>query len=322
MKATPSVIIPAFNVEGFISDTLTSVLSQSMPPSQVIVVDDASTDDTPKIVASFVHPRLSVVRLQENRGVSYARNCGANVASSEWLAFADGDDVWAPTHLEELMALSARFPACNVTSTGFVRGTKVPRWATRQGRFREVDYFAASALRLESIVNASNVAIRRETFADFHGFPLHLRRGEDLHLWSQLALTERFATSSAVTVLYRRRPGSATTAIGRASGSPMREAVSQRLIPFPSLEPLAKALASTEWTASAALQRFFLYRMYQYAINARRTRSGEGLTVLRDWLDVRVPGLRSLLALYEQPQSLAVYSMLAALRTRAFLLLP
>jgi glycosyltransferase involved in cell wall biosynthesis len=88
---TISVIMPAFNAEKYISEAIYSVLHQSWPPTEIIVVDDGSTDGTRKIVEKF-----SVIRYvyQDNAGVSAALNRGVQLAVSENIAFISADDVW------------------------------------------------------------------------------------------------------------------------------------------------------------------------------------------------------------------------------------
>src|SRR5258708_4350216 len=101
-----SVVIPAYNHARFLRETIESVLVQTLPPDEVIVVDDGSTDETPAILASY-SSRLTVVR-QDNRGFSAARNTGAARASGDVIAFLDSDALWLPTKLErQIVRLTA-----------------------------------------------------------------------------------------------------------------------------------------------------------------------------------------------------------------------
>lgn len=86
-----SVIIPLYNKEASIAQTLRSVLSQSYHDFEVVVVDDGSTDGSVAIVEALVDPRLRLIR-QENGGPSKARNTGVSYAKGEWILFLDGDD--------------------------------------------------------------------------------------------------------------------------------------------------------------------------------------------------------------------------------------
>ena len=101
---TASVVVPTYNRAEWIGATLRSVLSQSSQPHEIIVVDDGSADGTETVVGAF-GARVRYVR-QENAGVSAARNHGARLATGEYLAFADSDDLWHPRKLEvQLTAL-------------------------------------------------------------------------------------------------------------------------------------------------------------------------------------------------------------------------
>ncbi len=98
MTMTIAVVIPAYNAAGYIRRAIDSVLAQTRRPDEIIVVDDGSTDDTATVVQSYG----SGVRLirQANAGASAARNTGINAATSEWIAFLDGDDEWLPEKLQ------------------------------------------------------------------------------------------------------------------------------------------------------------------------------------------------------------------------------
>jgi len=99
-----SVIIPLYNKEAYISETLHSVLSQTYDKFEVIVVDDGSTDNSLQVVRNFTDSRLRIVE-KKNEGVSVARNEGIDQASFPWIAFLDADDWWAPTFLKEVVAV-------------------------------------------------------------------------------------------------------------------------------------------------------------------------------------------------------------------------
>ncbi len=94
-----SVIIPAFNAAPFLPDTIRSVLQQTHPPKEIIVVDDGSTDDTLQVLDG-IPAELKVIH-QENRGPGAATNAGIAVASSDFLAFLDADDLWEPEKMEK-----------------------------------------------------------------------------------------------------------------------------------------------------------------------------------------------------------------------------
>jgi glycosyltransferase involved in cell wall biosynthesis len=98
-----SVVIPAYNREHTVGTAIRSVLWQTRPPLEVIVVDDGSSDGTALAVEAMHEPRVRLVR-QANGGISAARNTGIREAVGEWVAFQDSDDEWLPTKLERQFA--------------------------------------------------------------------------------------------------------------------------------------------------------------------------------------------------------------------------
>lgn len=105
---TISVVIPTYNSAAVIRLTLDSVLRQTVPPNEILVLDDGSTDDTVSILESFA-PKVSVIR-QSNRGVAAARNELSRLATGDLIAFLDHDDLWHPRYLEVQSGQFARHP--------------------------------------------------------------------------------------------------------------------------------------------------------------------------------------------------------------------
>lgn len=106
MPKSISVIIPAYNVAGCVSTAIHSALSQSLAPAEIVVVDDASTDDTAAVVADIArdHPSVRLIQMPLNRGAATARNMGLESCCSEWIAILDSDDRYLPHRLEYLVA--------------------------------------------------------------------------------------------------------------------------------------------------------------------------------------------------------------------------
>ncbi len=110
MAETVSVIIPSFNRRHCLPRALDSVLAQTVPALEIIVVDDGSSDGTRSLIASD-YPQVTYL-WQPNRGVSAARNAGIEAARGDWLAFLDSDDEWLPSKLELQLALASSMPQC------------------------------------------------------------------------------------------------------------------------------------------------------------------------------------------------------------------
>ena len=107
MKTKISVVIPAYNVAGYIEHCLDSILTQTFEDYQIIVVDDGSTDNTPRIIDEYAKKdqRIQVVH-KKNEGVSVARNTGVELAQGEYILFFDGDDFVEPYCMEELYQIA------------------------------------------------------------------------------------------------------------------------------------------------------------------------------------------------------------------------
>ena len=113
-----SIIIPLYNKERFIENTLNSVLRQTFMDYEVIIIDDGSNDDSGSIVSNFDDKRITVYS-NSNNGVSHARNFGISKANSDLIALLDGDDLWEPNHLENLYNLYEKFPDCGLYATAY-----------------------------------------------------------------------------------------------------------------------------------------------------------------------------------------------------------
>ena len=96
------VVIPTYNRAGLIGETLDAVFAQTLPPDEVIVVDDGSTDDTQSVLASYLS-RVRPLRIT-NSGELAARNAGLRAAQSRLVAFCDSDDLWTPDFLATMSA--------------------------------------------------------------------------------------------------------------------------------------------------------------------------------------------------------------------------
>lgn len=103
-----SVVIPAYNAAATLAAALDSVLAQTVPPQEILVFDDGSTDQTPAVLEAY-QPRVRVFR-QANQGVAHARNFLCEQAEGEIIAFLDADDVWHPAYLETQCRVMGKYP--------------------------------------------------------------------------------------------------------------------------------------------------------------------------------------------------------------------
>ncbi|MBX2846816.1 MAG: glycosyltransferase family 2 protein [Acidiferrobacterales bacterium] len=116
IKPSVSAVISAYNRPDFLRTALTSVLDQSYPVQEIIVVDDCSQAPLNEIVEEFSNASIVYERLQQNSGANYARNRGISLASSEWIAFLDDDDAW----LSDKIAVQMQAIAANATDQKYI----------------------------------------------------------------------------------------------------------------------------------------------------------------------------------------------------------
>jgi glycosyltransferase involved in cell wall biosynthesis len=116
--ARVSAIIPVHNGAAFLADAVQSVLDQTRPVAECVVVDDGSTDGTAEVLRSF-GAAVKVVR-QPQGGVAAARNAGMEAASGDVFAFLDADDVWLPHKLDRQLSALAENPTCGAFCSGYV----------------------------------------------------------------------------------------------------------------------------------------------------------------------------------------------------------
>ena len=95
-----SIIMPSWNTERFIAETIQSVLDQTYTNWELIIVDDCSSDNTDEVVASFKDERIKYLHNEKNSGAALTRNKALREAKGEWIAFLDSDDLWMPEKLE------------------------------------------------------------------------------------------------------------------------------------------------------------------------------------------------------------------------------
>src|SRR5262245_9487013 len=113
-----SVVIPTYNRAGFLKTAITSALAQTLQNFEIIVVDDASQDDTEKILRQFQDSRIRLIRHKTNQGVAAARNTGVVNSKGKFIAFLDDDDQWFPQKLEKQLRVLEKNPTVGVVYTG------------------------------------------------------------------------------------------------------------------------------------------------------------------------------------------------------------
>lgn len=185
-----SVIIPAYNAAQTICRAIDSVLAQTVPPEQIIVVDDGSPDHQHAVVQAY-GDRVLLIR-QANRKTAMARNVGLRHACGDFIAFLDADDYWEPKKLERQLDVFSKHPQVGVvSSTYFVEQPGMPRVAacTHDATWhdRVIDVRGRRAFRVATMIWTGTLMVRRETLGE-ERFVSGLEPAEDRDMWIRLVL--------------------------------------------------------------------------------------------------------------------------------------
>lgn len=198
-----SVVIPLYNKELSIQNTIHSVLNQTVQDFEIVIVNDGSTDNSVEKVVEIFDARIRIIN-KPNGGVSSARNMGVEEAKYEWIAFLDGDDLWKVNHLEEIVKMMKLFPNEQIYCTSFVCDNQVSKSKSLKDdiivlntkEYFKLAYFGA-------VIWTSILVVNKRLFSENNGFNENLSRGEDLELWSRLANKTNVVKNSKVTAVYR-----------------------------------------------------------------------------------------------------------------------
>ena len=189
MNANVSVILPTFNRTRSLGAAMMSVLSQSYDDLELIVVDDASSEDVEGLVRGIQDPRVKYVRRTSNGGAAAARNTGLAEAGGTFIAFQDSDDIWLPGKLMKQIALFATLPdhVGAVTGAKIIYGrdasfnygpARVAYAPPPEGKLR-LDEDQVAHLLTENRISLQNALFRRDCIADDVWFDTCARANED-----------------------------------------------------------------------------------------------------------------------------------------------
>lgn len=208
-----SVVIPAFNAEKTIGETLASVLGQTFEDWELVVVDDGSRDGTAAVVHAIDDERIKLVSIA-NGGVARARNRGIADARGEMVALLDADDVWLPTKLERQVALMKTRPDLGMC---FTAATRVSSDTGRTSEMPARDYadFCEALLLYSVIVPAacSSIVARRRLVIQAGGFDPAFSQTADWDFCLRMSRLTPFASVPEALVRYRTHPGNMSSDI-------------------------------------------------------------------------------------------------------------
>jgi glycosyltransferase involved in cell wall biosynthesis len=180
---TIAVIIPTFNRCALVERAISSVLKQTRPADEIVVIDDGSTDGTGDMIQKK-YPQISYVQ-QENKGVSAARNTGIKQVKNDWIAFLDSDDMWLPRKLEyqqKALIQNPEYLICHTNEIWIRSGKRV----NPLNKHRKYGGYIFDKCLPICVISPSSVMLHRSVFERFGNFDPDLPVCEDYDLWLRL----------------------------------------------------------------------------------------------------------------------------------------
>lgn len=210
-----SVVIPVHNKARHVAASVASALQQTRPPSEIIIIDDASTDDSAAVLSKMTDPRIRMLfRDTPGPGGYAARNLGIAEANGNWIAFLDADDIWHPSHLADMAAAIEAAPEAGCVATRYdhvFENNRKPSKMTaelaaiarRSADFREsLDVWVRSG---ECPIWTSAAAFRRDLLNQAGPFPAGKAvRGGDKDMWLRALSLTRFAYVPKISAEFHR----------------------------------------------------------------------------------------------------------------------
>lgn len=202
-----SVVIPTYNRAHLIGESIQSVLAQTFPDFQLIIVDDGSSDGTETVVKGFNDPRIRYI-YQENRGISGAQNTGIRQAEGQYIAFLGSDDLWLPKLLELEVPILDTNPdvdlvyskAQAIDADGNLKGQILGAFQKYPGETFKSELYGDSVCTITAVM-------RRQCFDRVGLFDENLSTRVDWDMWVRMAKHYRFAHIDKVLAHFRIHPG-------------------------------------------------------------------------------------------------------------------
>ena len=206
-----SIVIPLYNKSAYITKTLNSIKNQNYQDYEVIIVNDASTDDSKEVVEDFIEKLDLEIKSKfklfnkDNSGVSSTRNYGVKLSSYDYIAFLDADDYLENNHLSNFVYLINKYSdkvdmfsnaSKQLQNEKFI----FPKLSNYKNYIGIVDYFKVSLIS-NGFINSSSVCVKKDVM-DNNLFPLGMKNFEDMITWARIANNKGFAFSSEQTSIY------------------------------------------------------------------------------------------------------------------------
>jgi glycosyltransferase involved in cell wall biosynthesis len=213
--------MPAYNAENTLSDSIQSVIDQSYPNWELIIVNDGSTDNSLLIINNYqrIDSRIKAINLQTNNGLSNARNIGLLEAKGEFITFLDSDDLWYKNKLKFQHDFHLLNPNCQISHTNF---NLIIENKIRPRRFRffsELGYNYSGKLYpqllYKNVIGVLTVCIKKQILDDVGLFDTNLWTFEDQDLWLRVSSVTEFGYINKALASYRINNNGITSKVGK-----------------------------------------------------------------------------------------------------------
>ncbi len=204
-----SVIMPAYNAETTIAESIQSVIDQTYQNWELIIVDDGSTDETSQIAESYKEKRIRLIK-KANSGVADTRNLAIQWSSGSLVAFLDSDDLWMSDKLEKQVEFFiSNNNIFGLVHTGYIEFDKIREFNPKPFKHvskRDISGNVTSQLMIHDFVATLTVMVRKEVFDEVGLFDLNFNGTEDWDLWIRIAQKYRFGFIDLPLAKYRLNP--------------------------------------------------------------------------------------------------------------------
>ena len=199
-----SVVMPTFNCEKYIAQTIESVLSQTYTDFEILVIDDCSSDNTVDLVKKISDPRIKLFVNDVNKGTAFSRNLAISESKGEYIAFLDGDDLWEPTKLEQQISFMKKNDiSFSYTQYDEINEDGTPRNIVISGP-KVVKH---NRMKRMCYPGCLTVMYKKSVYPDL-SIPNDIRKRNDYALWLKLSTKVNCYLLPNVLAHYRRRNSS------------------------------------------------------------------------------------------------------------------
>ncbi|WP_053991460.1 glycosyltransferase family A protein [Mangrovimonas sp. TPBH4] len=201
-----SIVISVYNKEDYLKSTIESVLNQTYQNFEIIAVNDGSSDNSLNILKGFSDSRLRIIN-QTNQGASAARNLGIKESKYEYIALLDGDDLWLPNYLAEMVTSIQTFPneavfASAIANTYDDKIVPVSYAVKNTNTIKIIDYFKNSTYNY-SLLTSSSIIFKKEIIKKTGWYDTSIVSGQDVDFWIKIGLNFPVVFINRVLVHYR-----------------------------------------------------------------------------------------------------------------------